>query len=220
MDLKNIIEGFLINKEYNGETQLCEIMSKYGSDKGKGNHNYTTLYTKIFSNLINEPINLFELGLGTNNLDIDSNMGIDGKPGASLFGWREFFPKGNIYGADIDKRILFNSDRINTYYCDQCSPDLIKEMFNCCELKNVEFDIIIEDGLHKFDANYTFLTNSINRLKKGGIYVIEDLTEETIYKFNNILTILENKYSCRYISIVKIPSSHNKSDNNLLICQV
>jgi hypothetical protein len=47
-------------------------MNKYGSDKGNGWHNYTKLYYKIFKDKRNDELNIFELGLGTNNINIPS----------------------------------------------------------------------------------------------------------------------------------------------------
>jgi hypothetical protein len=41
-----------------------------------------------------------------------------GKPGASLYVWRDFFPNAYIFGADIDKEVLFNDKRITTGYID------------------------------------------------------------------------------------------------------
>ena len=46
---------------------------------------------------------LIECGLGTNNINFKSSMGINGKPGASLRMWRDFFPSARIIGVDIDK---------------------------------------------------------------------------------------------------------------------
>ena len=98
-------------------TPLCEIMGRNLSDKGHINintshHNYTTFYYSIFKDLCNKKLRVFELGLGTNNINIKSNMGKDGRPGASLYGWSEFFPNSEIFGADIDSEILFNTDKI------------------------------------------------------------------------------------------------------------
>ena len=145
--------------DFTKPTELCKIMGKSGSDKGNINlsntaHNYTILYDYLFSHLKDKEIRLFELGLGTNNPNLPSSMGINGVPGASLYGWKEYFPKAKIYGADIDKNILFNTDDIKTYYCDQRSSQIIQNMWNSnTELKD-EFDIIIEDGLHTPRCEY------------------------------------------------------------------
>ena len=77
---------------------------------------------------------------------IKSSMGSIGKPGASLRMWKDYF-QYNIYGADIDRDILFNEERINTYYVDQLNTESIKSMWKDIGLN--DFDIIIDDGLHK-----------------------------------------------------------------------
>jgi SAM-dependent methyltransferase len=197
-------------------TELCEIMTKHGSDKGNGWHNYTEYYFELFKDLRNENLNIFELGLGTNNLDVKSNMGINGKPGASHRGWKEFFKNSNIYGADIDKRVLFEEERIKTFYCDQTDKETIKYLFET-DLKSVKFDIIIEDGLHEFSANETFLRNSIDFLKEGGIYIIEDLLPETVNQFNIIKQQLISDLNIKHFEIIELEFEKNPFDNKLLV---
>ena len=38
------------------------------------------------------------------------------------------------------------------------------------------FDLIIDDGLHDYDAAKTFFLASFEKLKKGGIFIIEDVS--------------------------------------------
>ncbi len=217
--VKKWLNEFLSNKEYRETTTLCAIMNSYGSDKGNGRHNYTTLYSKLFSPWKDKNINLFELGIGTNFLDIPFNMGIDGKPGASLFSWALFFPKGHIFGADIDKRILFNDKSIKTYYCDQRDVTSIQNLFSNDDLKNTNFDIIIDDGLHAYEANLNFLLNSFHKLKKNGIYIVEDLDASSRVSFIQILPKLKKSLKLYYIEVIMIPSNLNRFDNALLIIQ-
>lgn len=197
-------------------TSLCNIMTKCGSDKGSY-HNYTTIYYDYFNDISNNNLNIFELGLGTNYTDIPSSMGPNGTPGASLYGWKEFFPNSNIYGADIDKRILFNSDRIKTYFCDQTNIQSINNLWNNSDLVNLEFDIILDDGLHEFNANLTFFENSFYKLKKGGRYIIEDLFPETIDKFENIKEQLINKHDISSFQVLNLVKHHYPIDNSLLV---
>jgi hypothetical protein len=159
---------------------------------------------------------VFELGLGTNNLDVPSNMGSDGSPGASLYGWSEFFPNSKVYGADIDDRILFNTDLIKTYYCDQTNPDIIKSMWNNPELQD-EFDIIIEDGLHEFSANVCFFENSIHKLKQNGFYIIEDIINNEKPLFDNQIKTWRENYPDLDFFLIEIPSYVNSWDNNMLV---
>jgi hypothetical protein len=175
---------FNLNFDITVATILCVIMRNNWSDKGHPNqdmawHNYTILYTELVRNL--KPKRIFEMGLGSNNLNIPSNMGPNGTPGASLYGWSEYFKNANIYGADIDKRILFNTDRIKTFYCDQTDKNSILSMWNLSELSNIKFEIILEDALHTFEANKCFFENSIHKLSKTGYYIIEDIR---IYEFH------------------------------------
>lgn len=70
-------------------------------------------------NEITHQKNILEIGLGTNDPTLVSSMGSGGRPGPSLYAFKQYLPNANIYGADIDKDILFNEERINTCYVDQ-----------------------------------------------------------------------------------------------------
>jgi len=203
------------------DTALCEIMGRNKSDKGSKNidsswHNYTTFYYSIFHRLSQKELRIFELGLGTNNVNIPSNMGPAGRPGASLYGWAEFFPNSYIFGADIDSEILFNTDRIKTFYCDQTNQEVIQKMWNEPELQE-NFDIIIEDGLHTFYANVVFFENSIHKLKPNGYFIIEDIINHEKHLFINKMKEWESKYKDCSFTLLTIPSPCNQYDNTLLV---
>ena len=189
-------------------------MTKNGSDKGS-NHNYTTFYNFIFSEIKNKNLNIFEVGLGTNNISIPSNMGSSGRPGASLRGWTEFFSKSNIFGADVDSGILFQEERIKTFYVDQNSEDTISKLWENENLNSIEFDIIIDDGLHEFEANKNFFNNSIHKLKNDGIYIIEDVSEVYLNEFNNWIS--ENKDKYKLFEILTIPIPTQVQENNRVV---
>jgi SAM-dependent methyltransferase len=196
-------------------------MGRNKSDKGHENinaswHNYTTFYYSIFNEISEKPLRVFELGLGTNNVNLPSNMGRDGRPGASLYGWQEFFPNAQIFGADIDRDILFSSDRIKTFYCDQTSPEAIKSMWDEPELQS-NFDIIIEDGLHTFNANVCFFENSIHKLNPGGYFIIEDILRSEEYLFMKKFEEWENTYDDCAVNMINIPSCRNAVDNSLVV---
>ena len=202
-------------------TPLCSIMGHNKSDKGHSDiqsswHNYTTVYYSLFKDMQDKPLRLFELGLGTNNPAIPSNMGVGGRPGASLYGWSEFFPCSMIYGADIDRDILFQTDRIRTFFCDQTNPTIIQELWNQPELHDL-FDIIIEDGLHTFEANVCFFEHSIHKVKPNGYYIIEDI----LFSEMKLFLIKIEEWKIRFPSfsfdMMAIPSKRNPYDNNLLV---
>lgn len=198
-------------------TQMCRVMSKYGSDKGNCWHNYTTLYGVLFRGFRGRPLRIFELGLGTNNPEFSHNMGTYGRPGASLRGWRQLFPSALIYGADIDRDVLFQEDRVKTFYCDQLSQSSIQELWSQPDLQS-GLDVIIEDGLHTFEANTSFLSGSLEHLRPGGWYVTEDIAGTTIDRWKQQLeTVYSTRYPSFAFALVRLPNSENDFDNNLLI---
>ena len=202
-------------------TDLCFIMNYYGSDKGNplgnGHHTYTLIYDPLFRPVRQDAIRVFELGLGTNNLNFPSNMGVDGKPGASLRGWKQFFPKAQVFGADIDGGILFEEERIKTYQCDQNSTDSVTKLWTNPELAVESFDIIIEDGLHIFESNVHFFENSCHKLKKGGVFVIEDIQSYTFQSWAVKIPEWRARYPQFSFRMVQIPNPKNLFDNNILL---
>jgi hypothetical protein len=162
-------------------TELCRLMSSYGSDKAIGWHTYTPFYQALFLDRKDTTAVVFELGLGTNNEDTPSNMGAHGSPGASLRGWRDYFPNAQIYGADVDKRVLFAEERIQTFFVDQCDPTTFGALW--ANIPDIECDVFIDDGLHTFEAARLTLTNAIGKVKLGGYYIIEDVMQQDVDKY-------------------------------------
>lgn len=198
-------------------TEMCRVMTKHESDKGQGWHNYTTIYTVLFRKLRDQPLRIFELGLGTNDPKLASSMGVNGRPGASLRGWRELFPHALVYGADIDRNILFEEDRIKTFYCDQLDSITIRDLWSQPVLQG-GMDIIIDDGLHTFESNISFLEGSLERLRPGGIYVIEDILQKTSRRWHDQLeTICSKRFPGHEFAFVELPNSFSDPDNNLLV---
>jgi hypothetical protein len=196
-------------------THLCNLMRSLGSDKGLARHNYTTAYARLFDGLQSQPLRIFELGIGTDDPDLPSSMGSAGSPGASLRGWSRFFPAAQIYAADIDRNILFREDRIATFYCDQTDPDSVRELWNAPDLR-AEFDILIEDGLHTFEANLTFLEGSLGKVKRGGYYVVEDVANGDLPRWRELLRRSDTAYPEFTFCIVTLPW-FNTSDNTLIV---
>lgn len=219
--LNNIKSNFKAISYTNSPNILSELCEKYGSDKGFVNinnekpynwvpHNYASYYHSIF-NLSRENIkNVFECGIGTNNLNIKSNMTKNGSPGASLRVWRDYFVNAKIYGGDIDKNILFEEERIKTFFVDQLNSESIKFMWKNINIEN--FDIIIDDGLHEPEANLNFFLNSFSKVKKNGVFIIEDVSNQNIIFLQRELKDYETE-------IVTLSNKHKKvyNDNNLIV---
>jgi hypothetical protein len=202
---------------YNRKTVLCNYLIAQGSDKGGykgvGRHNYSPLYHKLFKSFRFEKFAFFELGIGSANLSIPSNMGPNGKPGASLFAFREYFPNALLVGADFDRDILFSEERIQSYFCDQTDSNSIISLTEQLPV-GMNFRIIIDDGLHTFPASKLFFLNFIHRLSVDGIYIIEDVKREELPLWREFLDTLQPS---RPFCIIRIPNHYNPYDNNLVL---
>lgn len=214
-----MIEEYLNKQLFLQSTDLCRIMTKHGSDKGRGGaqHNYTTFYNFLFESKRYDKLNVLEIGMGSTDKSFEANMAGYGTPGGSIKGWKEYFPFANIYGADIDSKILFQEERIKTYFCDQRKKELVRGLFDGEELRNIEFDIIIDDGHHELhNVNIPFLEMIEHKLKKGGLYIIEDIYERL---FDDIARnfVIANKNKYEFIEYIKIPLPENGGDNNVIL---
>lgn len=209
----------ITNKSQNELSLLCDL---YGSDKGttcgRTAHTYTSVYEYLFRDIRSEVKLVFECGLGTNNPNIPSNMGINGRPGASLRVWRDYFPNAHVIGVDIDKDILFSENRIETGYIDQTSPETIIAFFNSLDEKHRNnFDIMIDDGLHGFDATKCLFENSFSQVKTNGIYIIEDVYDNDVLTFKGYFKqyFTENEALVNYMLMPA--GGEVKGVNNLII---
>jgi hypothetical protein len=177
-----------------GAFQLEKLFNEMGSDKSTF-HDYHLVYGSLFSDR-RAVKNTLEIGLGTNNPDVVSNMGSQGKPGASLFAFREFLPNARIFGADIDRRILFQSNRIQTVFVDQTDISSFSEL----EKLDFPFDLIIDDGLHSPNANMAVLLYGLGRLSSQGWLVVEDISEASKPLWSVVGSMLPEEYASIIIS--------------------
>jgi hypothetical protein len=209
----NFLTYYSSDKNY-----LSKLSHKYSSDKGsiedeKGAwgwqaHTYTDFYSDLFDHCKENIKLVFECGIGSNDPKVPSNMTANGKPGASLRMWKDYFFNSQIYGADIDKNILFSEDRIKTFYVDQLNKESIDSMWS--NIQKADFDLIIDDGLHTYEAAITLFQNSFKILRKNGLYIVEDLMGQELIKTFTFL----KEYNPKVIFLNK---KKNSSVNNNLI---
>ena len=209
-----------------GYGELSILCDKYGSDKGScvnvaSNkihpyswmpHSYTDVYEALFSDIRHDVKNVFECGIGTSDETIVGNMSKTGKPGASLRVWQDFFTNADIWGADIDEKILFEEERIKTGWIDQTSPEAIKAFFESTNKGLAGFDIMIDDGLHQAPAAICLFENAINYLAQDGIYVIEDLLLTDV---NKVREYFANKR--QFVVKYAVMSTFQLFNNNMII---
>lgn len=128
-------------------------------------HNYLQFYDRLWTPLRDEPIRLMEIGLNK---------------GASIKLWLEYFQKGQIIGVDINEfvnEVGIPEEHLHRFIFEkgsQFSP-YFWERFK--EKEPQPFDIIIDDGAHTSGAIILSFNMLWGRIKPGGYYVIEDITE-------------------------------------------
>jgi hypothetical protein len=218
--------------DLNYALELDLLCAYFGSDKGRSSwwpgqapypwqpHNYTEVYGELFAARRWELKKIFECGVGSINHEVPSNMGSCGHPGASLRVWSNFFPHAEILGADIDRSTLFQEPRIRTTHVDQLDPSSIKEMWAHFNV-NTDVDIMIDDGLHTYNAGTSLLIHSWQHLSPGGLYIIEDVRMEDVAAYEAFLDswsaqVTEGAtYEVRYLE--RRPSRIHKDDDNRLV---
>jgi hypothetical protein len=186
-------------ESFNGNSnELGRVLRENGSDKSTS-HNYHIVYSHILDKLGRQsPLNILEIGLGTNNPHLVSSMGMGARPGASLYAFREYLPNARIYGCDIDTNILFQDERIKTCYVDQMNPatfDQLSETFG-----NIRYDLIIDDGLHSICANLNTLLFALDRINENGWIVIEDIHIKGNWRAIDFILRSNKKFKTYYVS--------------------
>jgi hypothetical protein len=133
---------------------LTEIGKILNTDKATY-HNFTEFYDGYFNQMRNETLNILEIGIFK---------------GESLKMWKEYFPKSEIYGLDINNLKYLEEDRIFIEQADQTDINRMNKVFS-----KVKFDIIIDDGGHSMYQQQLTLISMLHRLKRGGYFIVEDL---------------------------------------------
>ena len=128
---------------------LTELGTLHQTDKV--DHGFTDVYEKLFAPLRKNKLNFLEIGIWE---------------GGSIKMWRDYFTNATIYGADIE-------DKYNDSIIAVCNQEEESELLNL--FKDVEFDVIIDDGGHTMKQQQITFKTMFPRLRSGGIFVIEDL---------------------------------------------
>jgi hypothetical protein len=143
------------------------------------------------------------------NIKIENMLEIGIEYGGSLRAWSELFPKSNIFGADINSEYLFNEPKIKTFYTNQLDKNELNNLYN--KLKDIKFDVIIDDGLHTYQANINTFEILYPLLdKQNGNYFIEDIIFKDLKKYYDYFG---NKYNIKIVECLNA----NENYQNCLI---
>lgn len=140
---------------------LKEIFIKNKCDKAT-KHRYYELYEKDFDKFKNNEINILEIGTFK---------------GESTQSWLDYFSQAKIYTADTFERVVpekipaLKNNRVQWFKVDSTSSNCKENFKNL----NIQFDFIIDDGLHTPEGQRLTFENLIDCLKPTGSYYIEDV---------------------------------------------
>ena len=152
------------------KTSFDDLFMKFNSDKASkfvinnekiNGHNYSPFYEKYLSKYKNlRDLNILEIG------------SLRGAATASFF---NYFDTPKIVCADINPfQLKEYSKNIRPIYVDAQSNDILERL---SAFLNEEFDIIIDDGSHNIKDQIITFNNFFKKLKKSGIYIIEDSSQ-------------------------------------------
>ena len=160
LDIVSIKKKELFNKDLNFLFKYFNCLKK--------DHNYADVYHKHLQELKNKKLDVLEIGL-------EKGGGI-----ASLY---FYLPNSNFIGADNNPfRIRYKSNRIRSVYVNTSSRKILQNLTNYL---NQKFDIIIDDCSHRLIDQILCFSENFKNLKKGGIYIVEDLNFPEIHKMYN-----------------------------------
>ena len=158
------------NLKINFNENLDELFKKFNSDKGSKleingkiirGHNYSPFYEKYLKKY-KEQKNLTILEIGT----------LKGAAAASFY---HYLSNPKIFCIDVNPfQTFFFSKNIRTIYSNTQSK---KNIHNLVKYFDFDFDIIIDDGSHNVKDQLLTLNAFLPKLKKEGIYIIEDINQ-------------------------------------------
>lgn len=150
-------------------TTLCELATKYGTDKCNWHH-YTPHYHEMFKERRYQVRKVLEIGIGDSSMKNPS--GEPYQPGASLRMWESYFPCAQIFALDNNASVLFSAGRIRSFLCDQGNEQWLRDIPGVI---GGDFDLIVDDGSHVPEHQVNTAKILVPLLAPNGIYVIEDV---------------------------------------------
>ncbi len=182
----------------NDTRSLMEINENHKSDiPGRGDkgtlHTYIETYEKLLSSYRREPINFLEIGVAE---------------GYSMRLWREYFTKARLTGIDL----VHPGCNTTGWWFRQADQSSEKELNTV--LRDEQFDVIIDDGSHMLEHQIASFKILFPRIKKGGIYIIEDIGGQSNTPDIDIAILKKEFGDCEVYDFRKIK---NRYDDILMV---
>ena len=145
--------------------RLYDVGARHGTDKA-GQRELLYVYEEYFERLRATELVLVEIGV----------LG-----GASLRMWREYFPRAQIFGIDVDPEAEAHADdRITVLIGSQSDTGFLNTVLE----RTGRPDIVLDDGSHHARDQITTLLHLWRYVKPGGFYLVEDLHTSYMRAYN------------------------------------
>jgi len=175
---------------------LNEIYKSYmpghwgGGDKGT-----THTYIDEYEHLLKEYRN------GSTVLEIGIYLG------HSCDMWCDYFTDSTIIGVDITNcGIDLDNIRYKAIFADATKTDILSY------IEDYTFDVIIDDGSHKFEDQINSYNILKHKLSPNGIYIIEDIDNLDLHRIQ-----FETIDDSKVVSIIDNRSKKNRYDDVLVV---
>ena len=140
---------------------LQKLGLMYNTDKAVG-HFYLPHYQNHFRPFKFRKLKLLEIGVGGYE---NPHYG-----GHSLRMWKSYFWFGKIFAIDVFDKSALQEKRVHIYQGSQIDNEFLENVL----IQTGDLDIIIDDGSHLNEHVIKTFKLLFPKLKKGGVYVIED----------------------------------------------
>ncbi len=154
------------------KNEFFRLAAKFDSDKGFGRHGYSRVYDTFLAPLREQPVAVLELGLLQHNVQ-RAIGGTAFTDAPSLRMLADYFPKGRIFGFDIQDFSGFSHERCTVFRGDQAERRDLEAFLDTAGVD--AFDVIVDDALHASRHQQISMGVLFQRLKPGGLYFVEDL---------------------------------------------
>jgi hypothetical protein len=184
---------------YSKHATLLELVDNSRTDKNTC-HSYLQTYEKLFVHFEHSAMNVAEIGICK---------------GGSIKLWRDFFRNAQIHAIDImplhdvwDE--IQNDQRIRLYTSsDAYTLDFVSKNF-----KDIQFEMVLDDGPHTLESLMVFIDLYLPLLTKNGILVIEDVQS---FDWIKLLTDKVPQDLQKYIQIYDLRATKGRYDDLLFI---
>lgn len=163
-------------------------------------HSYVDVYQELLAPYRHTAKNILEIGLMN---------------GESLRVWTEYFD-GKVYGMDCsetplqgmaDLRPIMAEGKYNICIGDATSESDIEKYF-----KDVEFDLVIDDGNHLMASQLETFRLLKNKMANGSLYIIEDIQNIDAHR-----NVFENMEGGKEIEIIDRRHIKRRYDDVIVI---